>query len=294
MSAFQRLHARIGALSAAKIFFIGGSMKSGTTWLQLLLDAHPDIACKGEGHLTDRLAPLLLESLDKHNQQLALKNRTVFGELPGFPLYDRDDFSYLIAAALLLAFAKSDTGTTPRVVGEKTPDNVRNFDVLRAIFPEAKFLNVVRDGRDCAISGWFHNLRSNNDWARENHPSLPEYAKMFAREWADDIAHAERFAAASSGTCLTVRYEALLADTKAVLHEVFTFLGVAAGADVIARCRDAAAFERLSAGRARGEENQGSFFRNGTHGNWREHFDETTNRAFIEAAAPWLERLGYL
>jgi hypothetical protein len=40
---FQRLHASIGALSATQVFFIGGSQKSGTTWLQLLLNAHPHL-----------------------------------------------------------------------------------------------------------------------------------------------------------------------------------------------------------------------------------------------------------
>jgi hypothetical protein len=162
------------------------------------------------------------------------------------------------------------------------------------LFPATRFLNVVRDGRDCAVSGWFHNLRASPDWAHARHRSLFAYAAMFAREWADDIAPAERFAAAWPEACLTVRYEALLTDTESALQTVFAFLGVAAGAEVVTSCCDAASFERLSAGRAPGEENRQSFFRNGTQGNWREHLDEAGNRAFMAAAAPWLERLGYL
>lgn len=294
MSRFEELHGLIGALGATQVFFIGGSLKSGTTWLQLLLDAHPEIACKGEGHVTNHLAQLLLTSLDKHNQKLVHTNRTVFAELDGFPLYTADDLAYLIGAALLLAFTKPDTGKKLRAIGEKTPDNVRGFAVLHAIFPAAKFLNVVRDGRDCAVSGWFHNLRTNPDWLRAKYPSLTAYATAFASEWAIDIAHADRFAAAHPLACLTVRYEALLDDTDAVLREVFAFLGVASDADSVALCRDAAAFERLSAGRARGEESRQSFFRNGTRGNWREHLDDATSRAFAEAAAPWLAQSGYL
>lgn len=294
MSTFRRLHEQIGGLSATQIFFIGGSQKSGTTWLRLLLDAHPRIACKGEGHVTNHLAQLLLGSLEKHNRKIAHKNTTVFGEMDGFPLYTAEDLSYLIGAALLLAFTKTDPGKQPQAIGEKTPDNVRYFDVLHAIFPAAKFLNVVRDGRDCAISGWFHNLRSDPDWIRTKFPSLSAYATMFAREWAADIAHAECFAAAHPNACMTVRYEALLDETAAVLREVLDFLDVAAGPEMVARCCDSAAFERHSAGRRRGEENRESFFRNGTQGNWREHLDEAGNRAFAEAAAPWLQRLGYL
>jgi hypothetical protein len=294
MSVFNRLHGLIGMLGTMQIFFIGGSQKSGTTWLQLLLDAHPQIACKGEGHIANDMAQLLLISLDKHNQKIADKNRTVFAELDGFPLYTADDLAYLIGASLLLAFTKSDTGTELRAIGEKTPDNVRHFEVLHAIFPAAKFLNVVRDGRDCAISGWFHNLRTNPDWIRAKYPSLSAYATMFAREWANDIAHADCFAAAHPLACLTVRYGALLAGTAPVLREVLDFLGVASRAETVAQCCDAAAFEHLSAGRARGEENRESFFRNGTQGNWREHLDDAANRAFTDAAAPWLQRCGYL
>lgn len=290
---FARMHGSIGTLQAAQIFFIGGSQKSGTTWLQLLLNAHPQVACQGEGHIISHLAPLLLSGLDKHNQKIAGKNRSVFAELDGFPLYTIDDLAYLIGAALLLAFTKSDASAQWRAIGEKTPDNVRHFGMLHTIFPSAKYLHVVRDGRDCAVSGWFHNLRTNPDWLRARFPSLADYAVMFAREWAADIEAAESFAAAHPRACLTVRYEDLLADTAAVLREVLEFLGVPADADLLAHCRDAAAFERLTAGRERGVEDRESFFRNGTQGNWHEHLADADNRAFIAAAAPWLERFGY-
>ena len=45
------------AVYAKPLFFICGAIKSGTTWLQLMLDAHPDIACRGEGHLPNMLLP---------------------------------------------------------------------------------------------------------------------------------------------------------------------------------------------------------------------------------------------
>ena len=294
MSAFRRLHSRIGALDTAQMFFIGGSMKSGTTWLQLLLDAHPDIACIGEAHLPDQLAPLLMTSLDRYNQQLDEKNRSVFAEIAGFPLYNRDDLAYMIAANLLLAFAKAGAGKRLRAIGEKTPDNVRQFDLLQAIFPRARFIHIVRDGRDCAVSCWFHNLRTNRQWASSTHPSLPDYAGMFAREWAEDLAQATRFADAHPAACITVRYEDLLADTAAVLRPVLAFLGLPASAEIAQRCVWAAAFERLSDGRPRGRENRDSFFRSGTQGNWREHLDTAANSAFIAAAGPWLDRFGYL
>jgi len=293
-SAFQRLHTRIGTLAATQIFFIGGAMKSGTTWLQLLLDAHPHIVCKGEGHVANHLAPLLAQDMDRHNRKIAQKNQDVFNEIAGFPLYARDDLAYMIGAAMLLPLASEAGNPDLRAVGEKTPDNVRHFDLLHTIFPNARFLHVVRDGRDCAVSAWFHNLRATPDWMQATHPSLPAYAAIFAREWATDIAQAHNFAAAFPKACLTVRYEALLDDPAGALRHTLDFLGVAAGPDLLAQCCAAGRFEQLSAGRTRGAEDRGSFFRNGTSGNWREHLDAAANRAFIQAASPWLEVLGYL
>jgi hypothetical protein len=80
------------------------------------------------------------------------------------------------------------------------------------------------------------------------HPSLPATAALFARRWAEDLARAERFAENCPQACLTVGYEALRANPSPVLGDAFAFLGVAADADMVARCREAAALERLSAG----------------------------------------------
>jgi hypothetical protein len=45
-------------LAGCQLFFAGGAPRSGTTWLQLLLDSHPEVCCRGEGlfqkHLADR------------------------------------------------------------------------------------------------------------------------------------------------------------------------------------------------------------------------------------------------
>src|SRR5581483_6350986 len=40
---------QLGALSERQVFFVGGAPRSGTTWLQQLLDSHPQISCRGEG-----------------------------------------------------------------------------------------------------------------------------------------------------------------------------------------------------------------------------------------------------
>ena len=102
MDRFAEQHAAIDALSRKQLFFIGGSMKSGTTWLRLLLDAHPEIICHGEAHLRDHLGPQVLDLLGRRRDYLEDKNR-MFGELGGFPVPSQDDLTYLLSSSLYLA-----------------------------------------------------------------------------------------------------------------------------------------------------------------------------------------------
>jgi hypothetical protein len=64
---YHRLQSTVSAVHSKQMFFIGGVAKSGTTWLQILLDLHPNITCKGEGHFPNTFAPLLKGVLDMHN-----------------------------------------------------------------------------------------------------------------------------------------------------------------------------------------------------------------------------------
>jgi hypothetical protein len=290
---YDAVQAEIAALREKQLFFIGGAPKSGTTWLQLLLDQHPAISCSGEGHFTTALMPRLVGAADSYNQYIAWKSETVFSELPSYPQLSETHIAYLIASAMALQLASHASNPATRLIGEKTPDNVRFFPVLKNAFPGAKFIHIIRDGRDCAVSGWFHNLRTTPDWTRETFGSIDVYLTNFAQEWAADISAGTRFGAALPGSYLVIRYEDLVAEPTAVLREVLTFLRASAELDVIAACIGAGSFERLSGGRARGEENRSSFFRKGVSGDWHRHFSTETARRFEEKAGIWLTRYGY-
>jgi hypothetical protein len=59
---FDALHDAVAHVRQKQLFFVGGAPKSGTTWLQLMLNGHPEISCTGEGHFPDRLLPALSRS----------------------------------------------------------------------------------------------------------------------------------------------------------------------------------------------------------------------------------------
>jgi hypothetical protein len=292
MFEYNHLHAAISALYQKQIFFVGGPPKSGTTWLQLLLDAHPSVSCSGEGHFPDQLCFLLKHALEQHDKAIQYNNQRVFNEIQQYQRLAKDDVLYIYASCIAVYLLKQSRHKGARAVGDKTPHNVRFFDGLATVFPTGKFIHLVRDGRDCAISGWFHNQRNPN-WAVLNGGSLEAYAQNSASSWVADLVKSQQFADRYPERMRRIRYEDLVADTEGTLAGLFQFLGVEVSEAVLAACRTQASFAKFSGGRNPGEENRSSFFRKGVVGDWRNHFSAEANAVFRERAGAWLDRLGY-
>jgi Sulfotransferase domain len=291
---FYHLHSAISALHSKQIFFIGGVAKSGTTWLQILLDLHPNISCKGEGHFPNRFAPLLRRVLDVHNECISKKNASIFKEIRGYPQYTEEHFLYLFTSAISLLLHEQVEHKPAEAIGEKTPDNICFFPLLGTIFPRAKFIQIVRDGRDSAVSGWFHNLRVSPEWTRQNFPSMEDYIKTYAKVWATQVSESSKFGAQQPTRYLAVRYEDLGSDTAGTLEKTFRFLGVKCSQEIVERCCVDGSFERLSGGRSRGQEDRESFFRKGIVGDWRNYLSDEMNEMFQDKAGEWLARFGYV
>lgn len=282
--------AKIERVLKKDIFFIAATEKSGTTWLQILMNAHPEAACRGEGHFASRLVPVFEESIAVYTKYLKALNASVFNEIDGFPVFDRDAIRFLERAAMGLLLSTYDKPTA-QAIGEKTPNNVRHLAALDSLFPKAKFLFMVRDGRDVVASGWEHNRRQ-----RPNEPpsqSLTDYTRSVAKSWRTDVEMAAAFAARHPNRCHRVRYEDMIHTPNETAAGVFRFLGLDAGDDVVARCVAAGDFKKLSGGRAPGEEAGTSHFRKGVIGDWQERFDADAAAAFDAEAGAMLAALGY-
>ena len=268
-------------------------MKSGTTWVQLLLDAHPNISCNGEGHFMDVLADCLANALDHYNEYIDNKNLTLFDQISRIPKVTTDHLLHILTTSICLLLEQKCRDKNLVAIGEKTPDNASGLQTLALLFPNAKFIHVVRDGRDCAVSGWFHNLRLDHDRTVDTYGSLDQYAIQFAETWAGVVKTASEFGQTVPGRYMSVRYEDLSVDTPAELARLLTFLGAESGSPEIAHCASSASFTALSGGRRSGEENQTSFFRKGIVGDWRNHLSADTRQAFDAKAGHWLTRFGY-
>ena len=77
-----------------------------------------------------------------------------------------------MATSIALLLGRYKDVRERRVVGEKTPNNLLHLTQLDAVFPRAKFVQVIRDGRDCAVSAWFHNQRTNPSELQRRHENV--------------------------------------------------------------------------------------------------------------------------
>lgn len=273
--------AALGQIAARQIFFLGGAPRSGTTWLQQMLDAHPDACCQGEGLFAKLLYPLLDDYLGRWTKALADKNRTVFAHLPGYPAPGAEERHFLAASMILLALRRQAAGRPCLAYGEKTPENVFFVPQLAALFPKAKFLSIARDPRDVLTSSWHFFYKGKPGEDQE------ETKLAFIRSALPSLTQGLRIAIAQErdnpDRCRTVTYEALRRTPQETLAGLFRFLGLRDDAEIVGHCVDQTRFERASGGRPAGEAQNGAFLRKGMAGDWPSTLTPAMNTLILEA-----------
>jgi hypothetical protein len=278
------LEKELADLARRQLFFVGGAPRSGTTWLQQILDCHPDISCRGEGLLDKLLAAPLDAMMTQRRHGLEAKNTALFEHTGGYPLPVSEDTGFLVRTAILLALRRQTEGKTYLAVGEKTPENVFFFPRLKHLFPNAKFIGIARDPRDVLTSAWhfFHKPIAGEDevtakiaFIRTALPSLGEGARRM-------IALAEHY----PGDVRIVTYESLRQATEPVIAGLFCFLGVSDHNKLIDDCTARTSFTALS-GHPPGIARNGSFFRQGIAGDWRSTLTPEMNTMVLDQLG-WL------
>ncbi len=267
------------------VLFVLGSPRSGTTLLSRILLYYFDYGMGPEGHwivpfakrlgrfgdleepqnlrrlveavLSEEMFKIVRERYERaHGWAMDVTPEMVLEALP--------ERSYRgVVYAALLCLTKELRRSR---VGNKNPGFTQDLDVLDRLFPtEAKYLCVVRDGRDVTLS------MKEQPWGQNSW-----YAN--ARFWAECCEKIERFRSRMPPErLLLVRYEDLLRDPEGSSRTIEEFLD-----------------HRLSdADRARlvEEITQGSRSRN--FDKWRDRMKPYHHRLFESAAGKWLEYYAY-
>lgn len=221
--------------------FIVGCPRSGTTLLGRMVGAHPDVdmvhethwiprpvqegrGLTPEGSVTPELIPSLFEDRRFVKWFTRWSDRLHIG---------REELERLAGSGAPVSYASFVSGIFnlqgkvhgKRLVGDKTPDYVRHIATLHVLWPQARFVHLIRDGRDVCLSVM--------NWRR-----APHTAGIFAT-WAEDPflttalwwernVRLGRGDGRSLGSELysELRYESLVADPAGACAALCEFLGV--------------------------------------------------------------------
>ena len=279
-------------------FFVRGYMRSGTTWTRTLLNTHPDVVCGGEFNLANVHLQVDHITSTLHWCEGACDEFVREEMWAGFHEWVR---------RTLRSISPRKEGAT--VLGDCTPHAI--FGIL----PGAKYIRLLRDGRDVLVS-WTHHALSGEEAPDESvFPSVGRLASLFgaderyfldhpeellsdetwvrhiARNWADRFEQDNAMIGAVrdgsfDASCELFTYEQIHADTQGERARMFRFLGVDPA--LASRLSEE---NRTSAGFS--SESPASHFRRGRPGDWNRYMTGASARWFREEAGHALIEAGY-
>lgn len=209
--------------------FVVGCPRSGTTLLQRMLDSHPELAVANDSHfiplavrevpigVDPPLTPELVDWVTGYHRfhRLGLTEDQVAAAARA------SSYSEFVGA-LYTSYAQTRAKT---LGGEKTPDYVKHLPRLHGLFPSARSIHIVRDGRDVALSAleWAHDGKGPSKlalWAEEP-------VAVCALWWRSMVSQGIRDGAVlGPSSYRQVTYEQLVASPGPMLRELAGHLGL--------------------------------------------------------------------
>lgn len=278
--------------------FIVGAPRSGTTLLRLMLDSHPRLAIPPETNFLKRLVCLPAEKRSRR-AFLAIVTGTPGWHDQGVPeaelrrrLPRAEPFD--LAAATRLTYRLYAERHGKARWGDKTPLYLFEMEAIERLLPEARFVHLIRDGRDVALSQrplWFA-------------PS--QRIDALAAEWLRWVSAGRRLGAGGPHY-LECRYEALVINAQPELERICHFLELECDPEMLSYHRRACL--RLAELRESRDE-RGSLIVDRERrlnsvgrtteppdpsrvGRWRQEMSEQEQATFERAAGSLLSELGY-
>jgi hypothetical protein len=195
---------------------IGGCDRSGTTLLGAMLGAHSQAVCTPESQF---VVEVFGRSQPASSSLLAEISRHPRFKLWGIDVAsrDRDQFrqtAYPALVGLLVKrYALKIGKPSPTYWVDHTPSNVKYAAALFSLFPGARLVHIVRDGR--AVAASLLKLR----WGPS---SVDKAAYFWLRNLSYGLAAEAHF---GPGRVSRVRYEDLISAPEATLQRLCSFLG---------------------------------------------------------------------
>jgi hypothetical protein len=292
-------------------FFIFGHARSGTTLLMRLARLHPDVHCNYQAHFFTR-QPLLksLVNTPEAEEWLTRKsNRWNQGS----------DLSALILRSAADFIMERDAAREGKsIVGDKSPSSTIHGQAVRdmhAVYPDAKLVYIVRDGRDVLISERFRNFVEESKFLSGEDKRIiadlktdpapftdgrrsiftDTFIRRVAKGWVKNLQETEEEGRRLyDDNYLGIRYEDLLGTPFDEMSKLWKFLGV----KKIGRSLEKEIKVEMSSNpdeewQAKRNEDIASFLPKGHAGNWSRLFTAKDKSIFKEVAGEMLVKWNY-
>jgi Sulfotransferase family len=275
------------------VFFVGCS-RSGTTLLRRIGDAHPELAIvreqqwlprywewgigiTSEGIVNSDLLDMLLS--DRRFTAMEVPFKRVAELIESSP---PTHYSHLVTEL----FDLHGEIKGKRFVGEKTPKYVRYLRTLHQLWPHAKVVHLVRDGRNVALSLLEWGKAERNVGRFSTWDEDPVATAALYWEWNVRLGR-EAVALLGPDRYYELRYEALIADPELECRKLCEFLDIAYDPAML----------RFHEGRRRPKPGLSAkrAWRPITAGlrDWRAQMRPDDVQRFEAASGPLLDELGY-
>lgn len=260
-----------------------GVRRSGTTLLRVMLDRHSQLAVPDESYFVPQLA-------DRHRRRI--EPEAFVDDLRRLPTLrdwgvDVDDVRARLVpgmtpgGAVAAVYESYAAARGKSRWGDKTPMYMQHLPTLERLFPDALYVHLVRDGRDCALS--FLQMPAGIVTRTLAHP---RDAAGFACQWRAEVRAARALARRAGARYLEVRYEQLVAEPAEVLERICGHAGLPF---------EPAMLEYAGRVDVSRQPHQQSLTRPPTPGlrDWRTGMTDADRRAFESVAGDLLAELGY-
>jgi hypothetical protein len=182
-------------------------------------------------------------------------------------------------------FARFLAGEGKTILIEKSVEHALFMPRVLRLFPEARFIHLVRDGRDVACS----IVDAAKHWQPAWPTGIPDALRMWVR-YNETILRELEVVAPERRMLIT--YEQMLVSPRPLLCRAIAFAGGRELTDIEIQCTiDENTFVALR--KKFGRTHEGHFFRHGQAGEWRERFSKAESRASAAIAGTLLSYFGY-
>ena len=292
-------------------FFIFGHARSGTTLLMRLARLHPEVHCNYQAHFFTRqpLLKSLVNTPEAEDWLTRRSNRWNQG---------RDLSPLILRAAADFIMERDAAKVGKMIVGDKSPSSTIHGQAVRdmhSIYPDAKLVYIVRDGRDVLISERFRNfveeskflsaedkhiirdLRKDQSQFTNGTRSIftESFIRRVSKGWVQNLQETEDEARRLLGDrYFGMRYEDLLSSPFEEMKKLWEFLGVKkVGKSLEKEIKAEMASNPDEEWQAKRNEGIASFLPKGQAGNWQRLFTEKDKTMFKEIAGGMLARWKY-